>query len=182
MDIGLKIAEVAAKYIGKTEKPGNSGFNDAEFEKKMITVGWLKGQAWCAYFCELVWKEVYSAIKPGFIADLNKLFAAGALQTLNNFKAAGYPVSKEPVPGALAIYQHGKGWQGHACIVEKVSANKKDFGTIEGNTNDAGGREGYIVARKTRYALFDTNYASGLNLIGFIHPKYFTDEELHKIA
>jgi hypothetical protein len=38
--------------------------------------------------------------------------------------------------------------------------------SIEGNTNDAGGREGYIVAEKQRTTL---KKEDGLNVLGFIN-------------
>ena len=57
--IGDKIVEIAMNYLGQEEVSGNMGFEDDEFEKKMKAVGWEKGQAWCAYFAELVWKEAY---------------------------------------------------------------------------------------------------------------------------
>ena len=41
--------------------------------------------------------------------------------------------------------------------------------TIDGNTNDKGGREGYIVAPIKRN--IDFTIKNGLVLKGFIHPK-----------
>ena len=43
----------------------------------------------------------------------------------------------------MAVWRLGNGWQGHIGIVIDVHQGK--FSTIEGNTNDKGGREGYIV-------------------------------------
>lgn len=42
----MSVVEIAKSYIGKTEKPSNSGFNDKVFESKMEEVGFQKGQAW----------------------------------------------------------------------------------------------------------------------------------------
>lgn len=158
-----KVVLIARKYVGQTEKPANSGFNDADFEKKMKAVGWLKGQAWCAYFCELVCREAL----PEKDAELAKLFSASAVKTYENFKEAGR-VSDTPRPGYLAVWRYGNGWQGHIGVVTEVLTEKL-FSTIEGNTNAIGGREGYIVARKSRY-LNKPFAPKGLNLIGFITP------------
>lgn len=38
-----KIVETARKYLGKKEKPGNGGWFDAEFEKRMRALGWQPG-------------------------------------------------------------------------------------------------------------------------------------------
>ena len=50
-----------------------------------------------------------------------------------------------------------------------VRISKKDFTTIDGNSNSSGGREGIEVAEKTRKYNFNSN--NGLRLIGFIKPK-----------
>lgn len=161
-----KVAEIAKKYIGQTEKPGNAGFNDSEFEKKMKAVGFDKGHAWCAYFCELVCKEAL----PGFVKQLDKLFSASAVKTLENFKDAGYQIDTLPTVGAVVVWQMMKDgvaqWQGHQGIVVSVQGNKWIFESVEGNTNDGGGREGYIVAQKLRKTIKDVK--DGLKVIGFI--------------
>ncbi len=163
------IALTAQKYLGKREKPNNAGFVDAEFEKRMAAVGFIKGQSWCAYFSELVWSEAYFEYDPQRGHELSKIFSASATSTYKNFDInPGWEVSKVPVVGALAVWRHGLGWQGHIGIVFKLG--DKNFQSIEGNTNSEGGREGIEVALKTRaldYKIGDNK----LNLIGFVIPK-----------
>lgn len=77
------LSKIARQYLGKTEKPSNKGFNDLVFENKMISVGFQSGQAWCAYFAELVAKEAL----PLKAAQLNKHFSASAVQTFKNFQS-----------------------------------------------------------------------------------------------
>lgn len=160
----MKAALIAQKYIGKTEISGNNGFHDPDFESKMKLVGWKQGEAWCAYFTEMVFKEAF----PEKVADLNRLFSASAVQTYQNFVANGYVGKSIPQAGDLVIWRMYKGgkpqWQGHAGIVLEAT-NPTTFKSIEGNTNDGGGREGYIVATKTRETTKKTN---GLNVMGFI--------------
>lgn len=157
--------EVASKYIGQTEKPANAGFNDAEFEAKMKAVGFQPSFAWCALFAELVFKETY----PAKAKELDKLFSASAVQTFKNFEKASYLIGHAPREGFLVIWQQMKGgvpqWQGHAGIVGKVTDNWI-FESIEGNTNDGGGREGYIVAKRTRKHIADVK--DGLKVLGFV--------------
>jgi hypothetical protein len=57
-----KIIATAEKYVGMTEIRGNLGWTSEAFEEKMLETGWKVGQAWCAYFTELVWSEVYDSI------------------------------------------------------------------------------------------------------------------------
>lgn len=157
-------SEVALKYIGQTEKPGNMGFTQREFEIKMEKVGFQKKHAWCSYFAELVFKEA----SPHKAAELDKLFSASAVQTFHNFKAAGYAVFDKPFVDALVIWQTQKNgqpqWTGHAGICVDVIDDTL-FRSVEGNTNDKGGREGYIVALKKRQVKKVTN---GLQILGFI--------------
>ncbi len=165
MTLQEKVISVAQSYIGKTEKAGNSGFNDPAFELNMKEVGFVKGQSWCAYFAELVWKE---ALKDhSLYGSLDKLFSASAVATAANFKnSALFKTGTTPKVGAVVIWRHGKGWQGHAGVVETVG--KDSFNSIEGNTNAAGGREGIEVARKTRKHP-DSFKANGLNIVCFIY-------------
>ena len=156
------IVAIAEKYLGKREKPNNMGFEDAEFEKRMQEVGFHKGQAWCSYFAELVWKEAGQDVKP---------FSAGAFQTYLNYEKAGRKGSAVPELGALVVWRSIKNnvpqWTGHIGIVTEVGTDY--FRTIEGNTNDEGSREGIKVARKKRKYLWKVS--SGLQLVGFINPK-----------
>lgn len=160
----MKPSEVAKQYIGFEEKPANTGFKNAEFEKKMKAVGFESGHAWCAYFAELCFKEAY----PEKNKELDKLFSASAVQTFFNFQKAGYKISATPVADSLVIWQNQKAgkpmWNGHAGIVSEV-IDKATFRSIEGNTNDDGSREGYEVALKKRTTGTKLN---GLQVLGFV--------------
>jgi hypothetical protein len=168
--IHQRIVEVAESFIGMQEIPGNMGFKDDKFAQLMEDTGWQKGQAWCAYFAELVWKISYNGI-PDMVTLLDKLFAAGAVKTFNNFKSDGsFVIDKNPNPGSVVIWQTWKNnqphWTGHAGIVTNV-INNNEIITIEGNTNSQGGREGIEVAEKK---LHNYNYRGNMVLKGFIQP------------
>lgn len=162
----MVVSEVARKYIGQTEKPGNAGFNDAVFEAKMAAVGFISGHAWCSYFAELVFKEAL----PHKFAELDKLFSAGTIQTYRNFKEAGYPVSLTPKVDDLVIWQNYKNnkplMTGHAGIVSFSAVDGWHFRSIEGNTSKGKSREGFIVAEHERSVLRDVK--NGLKVLGFI--------------
>lgn len=165
-----RIVQMAKKYVGQREMKNNSGFKDKDFEKRMKDVGWQDGQAWCSYFAELVWREAYKITT--YDKELAKLFSGSATQTYKNFQLSGnWEFGATPREGALAVWRYGVGWQGHIGIV--YALDEKDplkFLTIEGNTNQAGGREGIEVAKKIRF-LNKPLTTSGLNLVGFIYPK-----------
>lgn len=160
------VSEVAKKYLGQTEKPKNTGFNDAVFNAKMAAVGFISGHAWCAYFAELVFKEAL----PQLYKDLDKLFSAGTIQTYRNFKEAGYPTSIRPKVDDLVIWQSYKDGKalttGHAGIVSFADLDGWHFRSIEGNTSDEKSREGYIVAEHERSVLAEVK--NGLKVLGFI--------------
>lgn len=163
-----KVTDIAIKYIGQTEKPRNSGFTNIDFERKMEAVGFEKGQAWCTYFGELVCKEAFPERKKEF----GKLFNGSAVKTFENFKAAGYTILSLPQVGCLVVWQLQKDgepqWQGHFGVVVEVppAPDHWKFESVEGNTNDGGGREGYIVARKNRAVFKEVE--NGLKVLGFI--------------
>lgn len=157
--------ELAKTYIGKKEKPENSGFEDIQFEFDMISFGeWQKGFAWCACFAQMIFRKTF----PEKSDVLKKLFDPSTRKTIENFKAAGYKVYSEPVLGSLVIWASYKAnkqlWTGHAGIVSEV-LSKKVFKSIEGNTAASGSRNGDRVAEHTRTTDFKPN---GLNVMGFI--------------
>lgn len=165
----MEVVEIAKKYIGIVEKPSNSGWNDEAFQKKMEEVGWEKGQAYCSYFTEMVFKEADQ--KSWW--KLEKLFHGSSVQTYKNFKAAGYKIYDKPFQGALVIYQryvNGKpDWRGHSAICTGV-IDEQYYRTIDANTvkdNEVGDvREGYVVAPKKKK--LKPNALNGLREIAFI--------------
>lgn len=155
------IIETARLYLNKKERPGNSGFEDPEFEKDMIAIGWIKGYSWCALFAKLI----FCKCKPG---PYISLFDPGAVRTFNNFKKAKFQISLVPVVGCLVIWQHYAkgvaGWHGHAGICSSV-INNHTFTTIEGNTSVGGSSNGDRVFEHTRTSEIKIN---GLNILGFV--------------
>lgn len=164
-----KVIDIALKYVGEKEMTGNVFSDESDFGRKLHAAGQKDGDPWCALFCELVFKEAY----PERFAELDKLFSASAVQTFKNFThkktGKGYSQNQIPSIGNLVIWQMQKDgipqWQGHAGIVYKVKSSW-EFTSIEGNTNEAGGREGIAVAIKERKVLADVK--NGLKVLGFI--------------
>lgn len=153
----MKQIEIAKKYLGHKEKPGNIFDPKSPLGKILIEAGQQDGEAWCCYFTEAI-----------FVETLRALFSASTVQTFHNFKNAGYEISDVPKVGALVIWQNYKDgkaiWSGHAGIVTKVNADGS-FHSIEGNTNSTGSREGDSVQEKIRK---NVRVENGLNILGFI--------------
>ena len=61
--IRKRIVEIAASYVGLNELPGNNqGWHNIEYENKFkeLQYKWAITQPWCAWFCQLVWKEAFT--------------------------------------------------------------------------------------------------------------------------
>jgi hypothetical protein len=114
--------------------------------------------------------EAYTEFAPEMLPLLKEEFSAGTVRTFRHFKKLDW-TSKVPEEGDIVIwqtYRKGKAQStGHAAIVMEV--NSRSIKTIEGNTNDIGGREGYTVATKNRSINFTND--NGLRMLGFIKPK-----------
>jgi len=166
------IVYTAVSLIGQRETTNNSGFADKSFQREMEQVGWHKYDSWCVYFCKLVWHRAIDDSAVNITAM--KLITGNSQSTLANFtrdRSGYFYLSDTAAPGSIVIwqqYQNGKGlWRGHAGIV--IEHYPAYFVTVEGNTNSSGGREGYMVARKTRKYSRDVN--NGLRLRKFIAIK-----------
>lgn len=163
----MEAIELAKQYIGKKEKPGNTGFEDPAFESDMRKYGeWVSPYAWCACFMQMVFRKAY----PDKSEDLRKLFDPSTRTTFVNFQKAGYIISQTPFVGALVIWALYSGGvrdpegRGHAGIVTDIWAGDK-FATIEGNGATSGSRNGDRVVAHDR----DTKVKpTGLNVLGFI--------------
>lgn len=160
----MKQIEVAKKYVGQKEKPGNDFDLDTPLGRLVKEAGHKDGEAWCAYAMEGVFCEAF----PAKNAELRQLFSASAVQTFNNFQDAGYDIHDIPKVGDLVIWQRYKDgkktWQGHMGMVTKVESTGA-FYTMEGNTNSKGSREGNAFQEKLRKRIMTDN---GLNIMGFI--------------
>jgi hypothetical protein len=164
------IVSYAVDYIGQQEIKGNMGFHDKDFDKKMRDMGFINGYAWCTLFAELCWHLGYEDFDTDSHKILSSNFHAGSVRTFRAFKKLGW-TSNIPEYGDVVIWQTYKAGKpqtsGHAGIVIEVKDG--EIITVEGNTNDKGGREGIEVAQKTRKLDFTNN--NGLRMLGFIKPK-----------
>jgi hypothetical protein len=159
---GRKILQAALDFVTQREIAGNQGFVDPKFEELMKLTGWRQGQAWCAYFAELV-------VKTAGFEEHAKVFSGSAVETYKNCVGSPLFMTYEiPAVGDIAIWQNYsnnvKQWTGHAGIV--VGMGRGLLITVEGNTDSEGGREGIEVALKLRDPVAVPT--TGLRLLGFI--------------
>ena len=107
---------------------------------------------WCAGFASFVMKQASATvsrplpIKTSYSCDLLAAYATGAGCFCEG--DARLVPTKAVKPGALFLNRRVAGDWEHVGIV--VSAEPDVFHSIEGNTNDAGDREGYEVCQRVR--------------------------------
>jgi len=177
--IRARIIKVAASYVGQFEAlpAQNPGWYDPDYQDKfqksnptLKYSNWTKTQPWCAWFCQLVWREAYNtgnkyvndwdeAITPGLKEQYKDIWdnylsaggtiTAGVSTCRANFQKKNKFITLQdaltgrslPQPGDIAVYNYG-----HVDLVVKpfVSNGGKltGFSSIGGNTGKANARNG----------------------------------------
>jgi hypothetical protein len=154
----------------------NVGFVDASFQAMMKSVGWRGGDAWCMYFCKLVYMQFFSFDRE-FIA---KYFDGSTIRTpqnIINLNAKGdkryvFLAENSPQIGDIICLQ------GHVALVQEV-ISPTIVKTIEGNTNLKGIREGEGVAENKRTLIVGKS-SFGQLFKGYIR-RNFTQDELNRL-
>lgn len=147
---------VAAAQLGVHEDP--AGSNEVAYNTWWVQqFGGQRAVAWCLRWCTWVlWH-----------AGLQSVVAQGTRDFARRARAAGR-LTRTPSVGAIVLMFAGhKPGTGHAGLVEKI-INATTFQTLEGNTDEKGGRTGGKVMRKIR--TLDALGADG----GFVAPAYDT--------
>lgn len=131
-------------YIGVREEGGaNAG---KMVERFLATTGLGKGYPWCAAFVATILTECQvpnpkSAWSPAYFPTSKVIYIRGSKQV--HLKV------NTPVKGdVFGLYFPSKGRIAHVGFIDEWTASKVI--TIEGNTNEAGSREGDGVYRKRR--------------------------------
>ncbi len=144
-----ELAEIAERYVGVEESPRGSNCGPVVNTFKAATTLSPRGDwPWCAAFVSfcvqsLIKESVRESIEaPPMLAAAYSFESWGKKNNALVFRPKNCP-PYIPQRGDIVIFNFS-----HVGIVTK--GGEKSFQTIEGNTNAAGGREGYQVARKTR--------------------------------
>jgi hypothetical protein len=143
-----KAIDTARGEIGKMEDPPGSN-KGPEVEKYLRSIGLGGGYAWCAAFVYWCFRE--AAVSLGAVTPLMK--SGGCMNHWRGTKGRRITCAEATAdpslvkPGFIFIINHGGG-KGHTGIVAKVEG--PFIGTVEGNSNTAGSREGLGVFELTR--------------------------------
>jgi hypothetical protein len=149
-----EVLKVAAAQIGVMEKPPGSN-RGPEVDRYLKAAGLDPEQGsfpWCAafvYFCFNEAAKVLGRKNPAVrtAGVLDHWHRAGEKGVARITAASAHMHEALIRPGHIFVIDTGDpGGAGHTGLVEAVSAGK--LVTIEGNTNDGGGREGIGVFRR----------------------------------
>lgn len=163
-----KIIVSAKSYLGQEEIQPNLGFKDSILDSKMRKQGFYRGASWCGFFIKVVMNDVYEYTE--YWKQLSHLLSASTHEMWINFTNSKYIffTSKIPKIGSIVIWQEGDGTNGHTGIVTSVSDDGNHFTSIEGNSNNDGSINGYMVA-ENKHTLGLPHNIHGLNILGFIY-------------
>lgn len=174
MEILNKIVEFSQQWNGIREIPGNMGWENEEFEKMMVEVGWEESQAWCMWYAKMIWYQIFKDTV--FESHIMECLTGSATQSYQNCEDS--PRFKtsivHPVDGAIVIWRKWNNgnpdWRGHAGLIidPGLGGIGHNFSCIEGNTNNDGSRTGKEVAIKDR--INNHGETDGLVVEGFIWP------------
>lgn len=147
------LAEIAAAYLGATEAPGNRAGSDPRMQEIFASddyapKGQTDGYPWCCAFVSMCVQKLivrspfYPFLLPPKTPSVH-LFHTQWAASQNCLVFSPSEANEPPHTGDIVIFKFS-----HIGIVE--SAHTAAVTTIEGNTNEAGGREGTSVQRKHR--------------------------------
>lgn len=136
------VIESYTAEIGVRELTGN---NDGyHVEKYLASTKLGKGYAWCAAFVNWNYRRC-GVIGPQAAAWSPSWFVPGKI-TVHSFNTPETWVAVKQ-GDVFGIYFQNKGRIAHVGFIDEI---KNNIRTVEGNTNDAGSREGDGVYRKYR--------------------------------
>ena len=141
----------AVTQLGACEDPPGSN-RGVEVANYLRSVGLPGGYAWCAAFvhwCYQTAADELSVLNPvwktaGVMTHWRECHRNGG-KRLDRLKISPSAI----LPGMIFVMDYGGG-KGHTGIVESVDVKGERLTAIEGNTNEAGSREGIYVMRRER--------------------------------
>jgi hypothetical protein len=147
------LADIARPYLGATEAPGNRMGTDPRMREifesdRYAPEGRTDGYAWCCAFVSMCVQKLiarspfYASVTPPYTPSVSHFRTQWAPSQNCLIFPPGDP-AEAPHTGDIVVFTFS-----HIGIVESVQPSSVT--TLEGNTNEAGSREGTSVQRKHR--------------------------------
>ena len=142
----MKLVDIAIGQIGVEEDTAHTNMGEAKKYQDAVGLPHNSGFPWCqsfVYWCAMMAYGAFNqVVKTGGVLNCwNKTTVPKILKA--------DATAQNILPGFQFILDFGHGL-GHTGIVEYVD-HDGTLHTIEGNSNPAGGRDGYCVARHIRH-------------------------------
>jgi len=160
------LVDIALKEVGVREVPINSNRGPRVEDFQKYVGAWLVGAAWCAAFVAWVFGQAYPGANPAgkqSSAVMGFWTRNAGREDFLRFTPADVKSGKYKIePGDIFVLCNDptkvdqvrvgrvKAHVGHCGICEGNMLTATKFGTIEGNTNEAGSREGGGVYHRSR--------------------------------
>lgn len=143
----VSVQKAYTSQIGVREATGKNDGKAVEMYLKSVNLG--KGYAWCSAFVK--WSFDQAAVKTTITA-----WSPSAFNPKNVVLTKDHKFLKEPRAGdVFVLFYPSLKRVGHTGFYD-YTLNSKIYSTVEGNTNEAGSREGDGVYRK--YRSFNATY------------------------
>jgi len=141
MSAAAEVVGHAKSYVHVREIPPHLN-RGAEIDGWNRRVGNQLGDPWCAAFAWCMGDDLLKEHWP--------VLRTGGCQAIHDWAARRELVRDTPMQGDLVLFWHASlsRWA-HVGLVDDVLPFAKGFTSCEGNTNPAGGREGYGVFSRT---------------------------------
>jgi hypothetical protein len=140
-ELQVKVADIYTAQIGVREKTGHN--DGVMVEKYLAVTGFTKGAPWCASFVSWTYKQadvpaIKNAWSPSWFPPDKTIYTKGVTNKVKPEKA-----------DVFGIYFPNLKRVGHVGFIDDWPEGNYAI-TVEGNTNNAGSREGDGVYRKRR--------------------------------
>ena len=142
MTLAERSLQIAISQLGVQEQPKGSNAGP-EVKQYLKSVGLSVGNPWCMAF--VYWCVDQACKEMGL---KNPLVKTGSVMfQYNNTTLRKLPKTSSAIKAGDIGIMSFKGGKGHTFFIKEPGAT---IWTVEGNTNDEGGREGYEVATMKR--------------------------------
>lgn len=146
-DLSERVAKTYTSQLGVREATGNNDGKDVEKYLKAVKLG--KGYAWCAAFVAWTYDQhniehVRSAWTPAWFPTAKLIFKGSS--TIRESTHGRTPARAD----VFGIYFPAKKRIAHVGFIDEFHQDRGYAVTVEGNTNEAGSREGDGVYKKRR--------------------------------
>lgn len=142
------VRESYLSYVGVVEEGGNN--RGSHIKKFLNYTGLDEGYAWCsAFVCYVLGECDIDNPKSAWTPTIGSHKSGETIYIKNKGQAFPNEVGENNM--VFTLYYSNLKREGHTGFIDQIILSDEKCVTVEGNTNDGGGREGDGVHRKFRH-------------------------------